>query len=155
MQYKILGQSWKAVGVPCSFHIPIYPTLPFPTPLYPTLSYSTLSQSTLPYPSLPLPTLPYLTQPTLHVGIYQLKLVHVPYCTLPCPKLPDHVYLRYLSTEYRLTLSVDMSTNYRLIYRPILSRYVNRVLVAMLFKLVDCQSPLLVDTWSLCRSTLG
>ena len=59
----------------------------------------------------------------------------------------DHVYLRHLSTEYRSTLSADMSTDSRPICRPSIGRYVGRVSVDMLFELIDCRS--------VCRSTLG
>ena len=41
-------------------------------------------------------------------------------------EIPDHVYLRHLSTEYRSILSADMPTDNRPISRPILGRYVGR-----------------------------
>ena len=48
-----------------------------------------------------------------------------------------------------------MSAKCRLLYRLILGQDVDQVSVAMLFKLVDRQSPLSVDTWLVCQSTLG
>ena len=42
-------------------------------------------------------------------------------------KFLDHVYLRHLSTECQLILSADMANDTRLIYRPTLGRYFDRV----------------------------
>ena len=62
--------------------------------------------------------------------------------------ISDHVYLRYLSTEYRSILSTDMSTDSRPICRPSIGRYVGRhvgrVSVDMLFELIDRRSTLSV-----------
>ena len=52
-------------------------------------------------------------------------------------EIPDHVYLRHLSTEYRSILSADMSTDIRPIYRPTLGRYVGRDSVDIS---ADCRS---------------
>ena len=64
------------------------------------------------------------------------------------------MYLRHLSTEYQSILSADMSAESRPIYRPTLSRYVGRVSVDTLFKLIDGRSTLLVDMSVDTRLTL-
>ena len=69
------------------------------------------------------------------------------------------MYLRHLSTEYRSIPSADMSAESRPIYRPILSRYVGRVSVDTLFKLIDGRSTLSVGiswiSFCFCVTDLG
>ena len=59
-------------------------------------------------------------------------------------ELPDHVYLRLLSTEYRSMPSADMSTDSRPICRPTVGRYIDRY-----------SADMSAETRSIYRPTVG
>ena len=67
-----------------------------------------------------------------------------------CRSSIDRRY-RAMLGQYLGQYSTDISADTRARYRMTLGR----ASVDIFFKLVDCRSPLSVDTWLVCRSTLG